>query len=253
MGEALLRAGQGMIFSGNVREGEERLREALALARAGAGVPQLLLARTTHVLGLARAMQNDLGGARNLLHQALAIYNAGGAQRCAGDVAVNLAEIEFHDGDLDAAISRGREAMDIVHASNNRVSIARMLGNYAAYLTAADRFEEAEQHAYEALVAARETRSELLIALTLQHLAAIAALRNRDGYFVRSLHLAAHLLGFIDARLAALGARREYTEQQEYERVIVLLRQKLGAQLEDLLRQGTLWSEEQATSEALIR
>ncbi len=251
MGEALLRAGQSLIFSGNVREGESRLCEALVLARSGG--PQLLLARVTHVLGLARAIETDYDVARNLLREALTIYGAGGAQRYAGNVALNLAEIEFHAGDAEAAVLRGREAIDIVLATNNRVSRARVLGNCAAYLVALNRFEEAERYACEALAVARESRSEVLIALMLQHLAAVAALRESEGYYAPSLHLAARLLGFIDARLTKLEALREYTEQQEYDRVLSLLRKRLGPELGNFIEEGRRWSEEQASTEALLR
>ena len=62
---------------------------------------------------------------------------------------------------------------------------------------------------------------------------------------------AAMLLGFVDARLAALEAQREYTERQEYERVIATLRGALGDRLVRVMALGAEWSEDEAVAVAL--
>ena len=64
----------------------------------------------------------------------------------------------------------------------------------------------------------------------LQHLAAAAVLEpeaQAEGARPR-VERAAALLGFVDARLAELGGVREYTERQEYDRVLTALRARLG-------------------------
>jgi hypothetical protein len=62
------------------------------------------------------------------------------------------------------------------------------------------------------------------LAFTLQHLAALAALRGHSSErIIEECHRAASILGYVDARLAALEAMREYTEKQEYDAMIPVL------------------------------
>jgi hypothetical protein len=51
------------------------------------------------------------------------------------------------------------------------------------------------------------------------------------------------MLGFVDAWLAKLGARREYTERQEYDRVIGALRSAMGDRLASAMAHGADWTE----------
>ncbi len=61
---------------------------------------------------------------------------------------------------------------------------------------------------------------------------------------------AARLIGYVDARLNALEALREHAEQQEYDKMIALLRDTLGADgLGKLLDEGRHFTDEQAISE----
>jgi Arc/MetJ family transcription regulator len=65
--------------------------------------------------------------------------------------------------------------------------------------------------------------------------------------------LAARLLGYVDARLAALEALRYHTEQQEYDAMLPALREALGAdELSKLMAEGSTWSEDQAVAEATL-
>ena len=59
------------------------------------------------------------------------------------------------------------------------------------------------------------------------------------------------LLGFVEARLKSLGAHRDYTERQEHERVIAVLKSAFGEQLDKLMALGAQWSEEAAAAAAL--
>jgi hypothetical protein len=86
----------------------------------------------------------------------------------------------------------------------------------------------------------------------LQHLAAIAVLRAGDTREDRraDLQRAACVLGFANARFAELEYARQYTEQQEYDKMLPVLRNELGADLDALMNEGRRWSEDQAVAEA---
>jgi flagellar motility protein MotE (MotC chaperone) len=92
------------------------------------------------------------------------------------------------------------------------------------------------------------------VAWGLQHLAATAALRSaKDAEDARGDRLrAARLLGYVDARLASIEALRQYTEQQECDKMLLVLRDALGAdQLAKLMAEGATWTEDQAVLESL--
>jgi hypothetical protein len=61
------------------------------------------------------------------------------------------------------------------------------------------------------------------------------------------------LLGYVDTRLVSLEAHREYTEQQEYDKLHAALRETFGDhELTKLMHEGSAWSEDQAAAEALL-
>ncbi|MEO6913849.1 MAG: hypothetical protein ABI182_07510, partial [Candidatus Baltobacteraceae bacterium] len=91
-------------------------------------------------------------------------------------------------------------------------------------------------------------------AFALQHLAATAALRPHEdeASAADDRSRAARLLGYIDTRLTAVEASREYTEQQEYDKTLAGLRAAFGVDdLAKLMSEGRDWSEERAVAESL--
>jgi hypothetical protein len=87
----------------------------------------------------------------------------------------------------------------------------------------------------------------------LQHLAAVAALRQLGEAEHADIdrRRAARLLGFVDARLAALDVTRKYTEQQEYVALLAELSHRFEPnELANLLAYGGSWSYQQAVAEA---
>jgi hypothetical protein len=123
----------------------------------------------------------------------------------------------------------------------------------AAYLIALDCFDDAREHASQALEAARDMHAPVLTAFVLQHVAAVAALQgdSAEPGPAKKQEQATMLLGFVEARLSSLGVRRDYTEWQEYERVVAALRSALGERLDKLMALGAQWSEEDAAATAL--
>jgi hypothetical protein len=123
----------------------------------------------------------------------------------------------------------------------------------AAYLLAMDCFDDARAHATEALSAAKDVKATVLTAYVLQHFAAIGALQHYPEAHEEKLNRerAAMLLGYVDARLTALQARREYTEQQEYDRIELCLRGGLRQKLDSVMELGGDWAEDEAVKIAL--
>jgi predicted ATPase/class 3 adenylate cyclase len=244
--------GYALVMLGRIAEGEALLEQALMGAR-------LLEARrlTASILqGLATAKYSagDIDGARPLFGEALGIARAIGAERTAASIAGDLAEAEFRGRDAVAAVHLVDEALAAYRSLNETRVVANVLCNMAAYLLACGRYDEARVSAKEALAAAHDAQYAVQVAFALQHLAATAVLQpaNDAEYERDELFRAARLLGYADVRLAAVEALREYTERQEYDKMLAALRDALGAdKCAKLMNEGSTWSEDQAVAEAM--
>jgi predicted ATPase/class 3 adenylate cyclase len=244
--------GTALAKCGKVAEGEALLRQAVAEARA-LGVHRLTSAMLIDLAG-ARRDAGDVVGALPFYAEALAIARPIGAERVAALVAVNIAEVEFRGGDAVEALRLAGDVLPVFRALKGTRNAANAQCNMAAYLLALARYEEARKSAREALAAARDTEFAVYIAFALQHLAAVGALRPSAKTQSGEEHAcAARVLGYVDARLSALEGLREYTEQQEYDKMLPALRDALGADgLAELMAEGSTWSEDQAVAEAML-
>lgn len=248
--EAQLYLGRGFIHGGRIAEGENLVRAALAAARSHAA--EKVTALATQALAASRYFRNDLEAARRLYREVLTLCKA---SECDSQVAVAtycLAEVEFQAGDIETALRLGREAAEVLRA-NSGFSLASVLSNCSAYLIALTRLEEARNYAREAIVLAREAGFDFAVTLALQHLAATATLRAHagDADLLLDLQRAAYLLGFVNVRFSDPGWARQYTEQQEYDRILPVLRTALGAALDEHVNEGKQWSQDQAVAVAL--
>jgi len=234
---------------GRFEEAENLLREALATARkAGA---QRLVAQMIIRLANARGLAGDIESARRLYNEASEMYRAADSIQF-GAPAFRLAEFEFRAGNPERALRLALEAAGILRDFKRNTHLCRALSNAAAYAVALSRFDEAHRYAGEALLLAIDGGFDLMSAWTLQHLAAIAVLRPYDdkgASYGSNLRRAAGLLGFVNARLADLHNLRYYTRQQEYDRILPILRGELGVELDALMHEGTQWSNEHAFEE----
>ena len=206
-------------------------------------------------LALARNAVDDLVAARSFYAEALEIFKAAGAERLAAAVASNLAEAEFRGGNAPQALLLAAEALASTDSARFTYRVAFLFCNMAAYLVAMGRYDEARSRAREALELGRGVHYDVAVAWALQHLAAVATLQScNDLASVQAGRArAVRLLSYVDARLAALGALREYTEQQEYDRIVAALRGALGAdELARLMGDGRAWTEDRAIGEALL-
>ncbi len=214
-------AGSALSALGQTESAEALLKTALESAEQlrNRRLSALLLGE----LGTSRSRSGDSAGARRFYAEALSHYIPLGFDRAAASIAGHLAEVEFASGNVDAALTRVEEARVGHEATRNRRSAANDLCNMAAYLIALDRFDDARRQAMRALSAARDVKATVLTAYILQHMAAIGMLEESAN---GTLDRATMLLGFVDARLAGLEARREFTEEQEYERITPTCRQR---------------------------
>jgi hypothetical protein len=235
-------AGHSLVVLGQLAEGEKLLQSALAgFQRLGA---HRSIARTLASLAVAREHADDIAAARALCAEAVDTVKAIEGEDGEVEYTSYLAELEFHAGNASTALklaldghARHRKLNDPLHTLVN-------LSNAAAYLIALDRYDEARTNAREALSLAVQEKNALWTAFDLQHFAAIAGLQG-DGA------RAARLMGYVDARMAELQHEREHTEEQEYQRVLSVLREKLDAgELERLMPEGAAWTEEHAMAEA---
>lgn len=248
---AKVTAGGALGALGRSSEGETFLEEALAIARRLDN--RRLQALALGNLGTASSRSGDIARARRFYAEALTYYIALGLERPAASVAGSLAEVEFAGGDAAAALQRAEEARAAHEATQNRRAVANDLCNMAAYLIALDCFDDARVYAKQALLAVSDVKLTVLTACMLQHLAAVGVLQGYpdEGSAHEGRERAAMLLGFVDARLASLEAQREYTEQQEYDRMMAALAMSIGARLPEVMALGAEWTEEGAVAVAL--
>lgn len=252
--EAQSLAGSALILLGRLPESEALLSEALAEAqRLGL---RKLTGRILLGLGNARTNAEDFAGARARYAESLATARAAGDEHVAALRAANLAEMEFRSGDATTALRLAGGALEILRRITiSKQNVAVLLDNSAAYLVALERYDEARAHAREGLTVSRDAQAEVWTSFAVQHLAAVATFEPADGTVnARDIHSrAARLLGYVDARLAALEAMRENTEQQEYDKIVPALRDALGAEdLAKLMEEGGAWNEDQAAAEAML-
>jgi predicted ATPase len=246
-------AGAALVRLGRCSEGEPLLEEALAtFRRLGADKSA---ARTLETLGLARSFVDDVAGARTRYAEARAAAAQIGDERQVASILTNLAELEFRNGDALAAVKFTAEALAGLRASNETHDAPLAQCNLSMYLLSLGRYDEARSNAQEALPALRDAQDGVVVSFILQHLAAIEALRPLgDPEAAREARSrAARLIGYVDARLASVEARRDDTDQQEYGRVLSALRDTHGeVLLAELMAEGGHWTENHAISEAFL-
>jgi tetratricopeptide (TPR) repeat protein len=204
-------------------------------------------------LGSARSARGDIAGARDFFARALKQFEEDQDEANIAITAGTLADAEFHGGDPQAAVRRAQDALAASHLAP-AISVW-IQSNMAAFLIALGRFDEARQCAHAALRNALHLQLEFLIIVLLQHLAATLALEpNAQPGPASSVgsELAAQLTGYVDSRIREIDVAREFTERQEYERMLAALTCALGVErLTELMADGSMLKEERAVDLAL--
>jgi non-specific serine/threonine protein kinase len=229
LANAQLMAGAALICLMRAEEGEPLVREALESARAlGDGK---LIGNALENIAYARSMAGDLAQARGCIAEASAVREVTGNRSGVANAQLVLAEAEFRAGNVDRACALVEPCVVMLRELRATRLLTPALLNWAAYLIACDRWDQARSAAQEALTLARETQRTIWPAWALQHLAAVAALApDGAGSGERTREQAAQLLGHVDARVAATASEREFTEQREYDRTCAALRATVGAE-----------------------
>ncbi len=245
------REAQALLNFGRIVEAKSVLEEALPLARAVHN--RWLVGYLLRLFGHACALDGDLVSARSYVAEALQNYEAVGAELDVGWTMETLSWIDFRAGDSELALRDTTESLAIFRRFNHVRGITIILNHMARYLVSLTRYSAAEKSAREALYMAREHHLDVLAAYALQHLGAIAALQPQSAADPRhtGYKQAARIFGFVDARLAAMGTARA-EEQQEYDRVLNVLRDAMGADaLGKLMAAGAALTEEQAVEASI--
>ena len=155
---------------------------------------------------------------------------------------LNVGELEFAAGNVDAARDAARRALD-TYARSESPYFVLLLSNLAAYAMAAGDIDDARLHLREALQYQRRAGPAWL-GTVVEHHALLAGLL---GDHVR----AAMLAGFTEAHYVALGELRQHTERHGRDRLMALLADVFAADLLDVhTRAGARLTSEEALAEA---
>jgi tetratricopeptide (TPR) repeat protein len=257
---------------GRLGEAEPFLTAALEIARAHQRAP--LIALLLRAESLLSSLRGELDQSREKLVEALAIYERIGTDRHAAFIIGSLAELEFRVGNVQRAFELATKGVNLLRAQGSRQMVQGLI-NIAAYSIALNRWDRASANAGEALSLAREAQDIMGTTVALEHLAAVAVLApSNDSTSDRSepgpapafatailtpldpscsrLTRAALLLGYVDACAVNLGVPREYTEQQEFDRVLASLRVTVHAdELAQIMAHGAMLTLEGAIELAL--
>jgi tetratricopeptide (TPR) repeat protein len=154
---------------------------------------------------------------------------------------LNLGELEFAIGNVEAARTSARQAREAL-ARLNAAPLGLVLCNLAAYAMAVDDFDEARALLQEALRLLKQSGARWMIS-ALEHHAVLAGLAGDH-------ERAAALVGFTDARYANNDTRQR-TEQHGYERLMRLLAQIYDQEeLAERMKAGARLKDEQALEHA---
>lgn len=229
---------------GRIDEACQILGEALKLAqKLGSDWDTIRVLRNLGVCLVDR----DPAAARTHLMEALHLIKATDNQHTIELIAIDFAALSFREGNAELAL---RYLTDIFASGRDLATPRRVTviaqNAIAEYLIALGRYEEAREYASEALRAARGEHLDVLAVDSLGRLVSCAALREKS-YGPDAKIIAARTLGFVNARLRALGS----TTALHPNRVFSALREALGEEtLADLMADGATMAENEAVTGA---
>jgi predicted ATPase len=228
---------------GRLEEAGDVSARALAAMRALGNKPEV--AACLNHQAMIHLARGDVAAARESWAQALAARKVLGDENGAAVVLVNLAELAFDEGRVEQALHMAGEALEIHLRGKNASFSAASYANIAAYRVAAGDLDGAREAAREGLRLARQVQRALTIAIALQHLALLLALRGEAT-------VATRLICYVDVQYKELGIERAAAEMWGYEKLMAALREQLSEdEIAQLATEGAAWSEDQAVEEAL--
>ena len=222
------------------------LRDALSVARALGAVR--MTGYILRLLGMASSEERDGESARQYFREALRTYEQLKGRTGTTGVALDLAEHEFSEGNAELALRLADEALDALRKAGPPRGVLITLSVTVKYLVAMARFDEAMERAREGLRLARERRVEFFTLYLLHQVAEIIARRSPgNGAYAPDRSTAARILGYVDARFAAMGSARDPIAVREYQTFLDFLRGSLGApEVVASMAEGAMMTEEEA-------
>jgi tetratricopeptide (TPR) repeat protein len=225
------------VLLGDLTPGHAALQQALLLYRKLGDARQIATTLSSIAMGLK--FEGRLTDARATQLEVLELYRALRDEPNAHITILRLAETEFELGDVEGATLRARENLEQDAVRADASLFANQQSNLAGYLVAADRAEEAQAQALDALHGALDVQNHVFVAFALLHLAALIARSDPE--------CAGRLLGYVDSVFTASGVVRERTEEHSRERAMTMMRESLsGDQIDALIREGAALTEDQA-------
>ena len=230
-------------------EAKAVLEEALGLARSVAN--GWVAAWILRLFGIVASDEGDLVGARRYVEEALRYHESVGGKIDIAWAKKQLSGIEFDAGNMELALRYASGALAAFRTLNHSRGTADALLGVAFCLLSLTRYGEAETMGREALDVAREHRLDNVVDAALECLAIIPVLRPQGAERNRAAYTqAARILGFVDARSRARGAR---LKDERTLRGLGALREALGTDaVAELMSEGAALTEEQALDEASV-
>lgn len=240
LGGALMGLAFTLLMLNRIEDAERTIVEAVSLLEHGGWLRTL--SRTYTAQGCIEAFRGRPDKVLNAWAKATRLCEMVGARRIALVVAVNRVEFSLQRGDLDGAISEGRELALRLREARQSDTLGFVLGVLAGALTVRGDLNEA-------LIVAREAAPLLRdygrLFWLFDHLALLAALDGRAKD-------AALIAGYSNAVYEKSGRTREPMGHRAIERATALLQDALPEdEITHLCRLGCQLNEEQATTIAL--
>lgn len=241
LGEALSKAGAAILTPTTIKDAWPYLSEAYEVLKPFGATKQL--ASCLRSLCAMRFFESDLGGARGFAMEAESVSRKIGDSLGLITNRINLAEIDFADGDIPSAIATSREVLRSGKGGPRVLAVCQ--ANLASYLLRTNDIDGAREAAVKALGRARALSWQAETLRALGHLALIASLGG-DG------ESAAQLLGYVEGTTGDVLATKEPIERPLHERLVSDLGKRLPPEKLALLRRvGASCSEEEAAELAL--
>ncbi len=218
--EALLLGAQSLSLEGRLQETIETLKTVLVAARA-TQVPHLI-ARVLCFAANRVGVAGDPERASMLFEEAAMLLEDWHDSLEFAKLQYLWAELDFCQGDADAAIVHSRAAELALRAADAEGFLPAVIVNRAAYLLALGQFDEAMFACRQAVKSALTSGAAGTIVMAVGHVAHVAAERG-------NLARAASLLGYVNMEYDTTiqTSKRENTEQIGYDRTIALIRAAL--------------------------
>jgi predicted ATPase/DNA-binding winged helix-turn-helix (wHTH) protein len=236
-GYSLMRLGGAYARMGKLDSAQQALDAARPLLAAAP--IRAAMAPYFQATGFVRKLAGDLKGALEQHERSVSLYRSAGLERDASQLYGNLADTNWALGELDAAATGFREAIELMRGSNKgtKLILGVNLTNLAGVLIERGDLDEALNVGREGLELSRNAGYAWG---ALDHFALRAALIGR---WVDAARIAGH----VDAKFAERGNVRQVNEARARARLDRLLHERLDAnERARLMNEGATMSEEEA-------